>query len=427
LDAFGIARAYDFGIDANTSAPFSTAERVNWASLDRRVAAQGPLDTAAVGRAIAVLARALDAAHAAGLVHRDLKPQNVFISPDNPEWVRITDFGISALRREVAQTPGFSGPPGYTPLEATDSSSPNTPGVDLFALGSLVFFALTGGTPFRSLAGGRFDPSAHRAELSQPAPSMAERAREFGVVLDSALDGWFARALAPDPAQRFASAGELSGEFTRITEGTVPRGGGPRTLPGIAAAIAQPLLFQPEPSAVSLGLSPAPPTASGAPRVSGAEPALAAAAPAASAVPGMPAQWVGQTSSPDFVAGLPRRRVPLAIWVGGGFALVGVLAVSGYALLNRQAGTSLAVSASATSSAAPPAPSATTAPAAAPSASAASAPAEPAPSVSASAPVPSTKPRAPVRSKTRSIPAKAVPKPKTGTAKTTTKKCSGCK
>ena len=66
LGVEGIARAYDFGIDANAGVPFSTAERIGWASLDRRVLAQGPLGVAELSRALAVLARALDAAHAAG-------------------------------------------------------------------------------------------------------------------------------------------------------------------------------------------------------------------------------------------------------------------------------------------------------------------------------------------------------------------------
>jgi len=435
LDAFGIARAYDFGIDANSGLPFSTAERVNWASLDRRVAAQGPLDPASLSRALAVLARALDAAHVARLVHRDLKPQNVFISTENPEWVRITDFGIGAIRRELGEPPGFAGPPGYTPAEAANPSAQGEPGVDVFALGALAFFALTGGSPFRSLAGGRFDRAAHWAELNQPLDSLSQRAREFGVTLDPALDGWFARALAPDPGQRFESAGELSREFTRIAESAPARGGGPRTLPGIAAAIAQPLLFQPEPSAVSLGLSPPAPvvarprTESSAgmsvPGVAGTGPAVRAALGDASPA-GTPARPTPQPSNPGFTAGLP-RRLPLAVWVAGAFALVAAVAVAGYALLNRDSGAA-APNAPASASASPP--SVTPPPEVDPSGKPSSALAEPAPSASGTStasPAPSTKPRAPARVKTRSAPAKAVPKAKAAPTKTTQKKCSGCK
>src|SRR5215207_10322353 len=61
LGVEGIARAYDFGIDANTGVPFSTAERISWASLDRRVAAQGPMGPSELSRAMVVLGRALDA------------------------------------------------------------------------------------------------------------------------------------------------------------------------------------------------------------------------------------------------------------------------------------------------------------------------------------------------------------------------------
>jgi eukaryotic-like serine/threonine-protein kinase len=249
LGVEGIARAYDFGIDANAGVPFSTAERISWASLDRRVLAQGPLGVAELSRALAVLARALDAAHAAGLIHRDLKPQNVFISPDNPEWVRLTDFGVSAVRRGAPEAMGWGGPPGYTPADAVDAAAPGTPGVDLFALGVIAFFALTRATPFRSLRSPGFDPNAHWSEVNQPLSPLSERAKEVGVALDPSLDPWFARALAIAPHERFRSAGEMARELSGLAELASARGGGgPRSMPGIAAAIAQPLVFQPEPS-----------------------------------------------------------------------------------------------------------------------------------------------------------------------------------
>ena len=196
LGVEGIARAYDFGIDANTGVAFSTAERISWMSLDRRVQAKGPLGVADLSRALAVLARALDAAHAARLLHRDLKPQNVFISPDNPEWVRITDFGMSAVRRGAPEALGWGGPPGYTPPDAVDAAAPGSPGVDLFALGVIAFFALTRATPFRSLRHPSFDANSHWTELNQPLNPISERAKEIGVALDPVFDPWFARALA---------------------------------------------------------------------------------------------------------------------------------------------------------------------------------------------------------------------------------------
>jgi eukaryotic-like serine/threonine-protein kinase len=322
LGVEGIARAYDFGIDANSGAAFSTAERISWASLDRRVLAQGPLGAADLSRALSVLARALDAAHAARIVHRDLKPQNVFISPDNPEWVRITDFGVSAVRREAPEAMGWGGPPGYTPPDAVDAAAIATPGVDLFALGVIVFFAMTRGTPFRSLRHPAFDPTSHWQELNQPLHPLSERAREIGVALDPAFDAWFARALSLAPHERFQSASDMARELGNLAEQVSLRGGGgPRAMPGIAAAIAQPLVFQPEPSSAAREL-PAPAQAGAAPLIE------ADAATAREPAPTRPS-FIDEPL--DAAPAKPRSRVPL--FAGVGVALFAGLAFASYRAL----------------------------------------------------------------------------------------------
>jgi eukaryotic-like serine/threonine-protein kinase len=353
LGVEGIARAYDFGIDANAGAPFSTAERVSWVSLDRRVLAHGPLGVVELSRALGVLARALDAAHAAGLCHRDLKPQNIFISPDNPEWVRITDFGVSAVRRGAPEALGWGGPPGYTPPDAVDAAAPGSPGVDLFAVGVIAFFALTRATPFRSLRSPTFDPNAHWSELNQPLTPIGDRAKEVGVALDPALDAWFARALALAPQDRFRSAGEMARELSVMAEHANARGGGgPRTMPGIAAAIAQPLVFQPEPSPASLGLAPP----------AKASPAPMTAAPAGGTRAPVPATVASPAEEP--IHGVPKKGSAVPLLIGLGLLLFGGLAFASYKLSGESGGAPSAVAAA---SAAPTASAAssTVAPAAA--------------------------------------------------------------
>jgi eukaryotic-like serine/threonine-protein kinase len=457
LGVEGIARAYDFGIDANSGAPFSTAERIGWPSLERRVLAEGPLGVVELARGMTVLGRALDAAHATGLVHRDLKPQNVFISPDNPEWARITDFGVGALRRGAPEAMGWGGPPGYTPPEAVDAAAPAAPFADLFALGVLAFFALTRGTPFRSLRGHAFDPSAHWAELNQPLSPISERARELGVALDPSLDPWFARALALSPEQRFRTASDMARELVVISEQLGHRGAGPRSIPGIAVAIAQPLVFQPEPSPASLGLAHVPPTTNVSP-----EGVMPHGAPA--------------TASAALDPSAPRKKsLALPLMLGAGVLLLSGLAVGGYAVLSgRQAPPALSAAPDATPPSAPataapapvaisappavdPAPtppaSATAAATAAPleepvptpppkpaavtpakpaqaSAKAAtSAAAKPATSAAKPAATPVAKPAASTLAKAASTPAVST-KASSGAAKSTKKKCSaflGCK
>jgi len=310
LGTEAIARVYDFGIDANSSLPFSTAEHIAWPSLDRRVLVEGPLAVADLARALTVLGRALDAAHAAGLTHRDLKPQNLFISSTNPEWSRITDFGVSAVRRFAPASLGWGGPPGYTPIEAVDAGAPGHPGSDLFALGVIAFFALTRVTPFRSLRGPAFDAHAHWAELNQPLGSASERAKDTGVLLDPALDAWFAKALARTPHERFPSASAMTTEFAVLSDRIRARGaGGTRVMPGIAAAIAQPLVFQPEPARTP-----------------------AVEAPAVAQTPATDAQsFAGE----EPLASIPKKRQLLPFLLGGGVLLCGGLAAAGYGLTRK--------------------------------------------------------------------------------------------
>ncbi|HKY41147.1 MAG TPA: protein kinase [Polyangiaceae bacterium] len=361
LGVEGIARAYDFGIDANTGLAFSTAERINWASLDRRVAAQGPLGVAELSRAIAVLARALDAAHAARLLHRDLKPQNVFISPDNPEWVRLTDFGMSAVRRGAPEALGWGGPPGYTPPDAVDAHATGTPGVDLFALGVIAFFALTRGTPFRSLRTPGFDPNAHWTELNQPLFPISGRAKEIGVALDPAFDPWFGRALALAPQERFRSAGEMARELSAIADQVSAKGGGgPRSMRGIAAAIAQPLVFQPEPSPASLGLGGTVPLGVSSP-VAGVATGAAASAVTAGTGPRLPPNLL--STPDDELAGVPKKSSKAPLFIGLGVLVLAGLAAASYVVASKaREGASAEPAGSASAAASAPAPSASAVP-----------------------------------------------------------------
>ncbi|HEY4102811.1 MAG TPA: serine/threonine-protein kinase, partial [Polyangiaceae bacterium] len=247
LGVEGIARAYDFGIDANSGRPFFVAERVSWSSLADRVRLRGALTPADMSAALEVLGRALDAAHRAGIVHRDLKPENVFVSPENATWVRVSDFGVSLVRSASPPPPGWGGSVGWVAPDAADPAVRSTPAMDVFAVGLVTFFALSGGALHRAARKSPIDPGALWQELTVPLDSASARARELGALLDPAFDPWFQRALAPQPQARFASVSEMASAFVAISRTLfAPQSQNAVALQGVAAAIAQPLIFQPE-------------------------------------------------------------------------------------------------------------------------------------------------------------------------------------
>ncbi len=157
------------------------------------------------GRAARIVARvadALDAAHARGLVHRDVKPANVLIAdPDGEEHVYLTDFGLSVpTTRGARDAGGWAGTLAYLAPEQIDGG-PLDARTDVYALGCVLFHALTGRPPFPT---GDEDAAleAHRS-APPPAPS------SFVEGLPPAMDAVVQRAMAKRPEDRFASAGEL--------------------------------------------------------------------------------------------------------------------------------------------------------------------------------------------------------------------------
>ena len=319
LGVEGVARAYDFGIDANSARPFFVCERVSWPSLADRVRVRGPLTPAEVATALGVLSRALDAAHAVGVVHRDLKPENVFVSPENPHWVRVSDFGVALLRSASPPPPGWGGTVGWVSPDAADSNARSTPAMDIFALGLVTFFALSGGALHRSARANPIDPGALWNELTAPLDSASTRARELGASLDPAFDAWFQRAVAPMPQARFGSVSEMASAFEAIARTLVaPQSQNAVALQGVAAAIAQPLIFQPE----SL-----PPSA----------PLPASAAGVSSALPNTSPGFDGPTAkSPVYDERAGKRRGAAPFLIGGAVLIFALTGLGAYGLYRHR-------------------------------------------------------------------------------------------
>jgi outer membrane protein assembly factor BamB len=160
-------------------------------SLDEVVAAHGPLPSAAVWRLAAGLAEALRAIHAAGLVHRDLKPGNVLLASDGP---RVIDFGISramATSSRLTAVGSTIGTPSYMSPEQVEARDIGPAG-DVFSFGSVLAFAATGSSPFAVGPNGSAPSIMFRVVHEEPALD--------GVPGD--LREVVAACLAKDPARR---------------------------------------------------------------------------------------------------------------------------------------------------------------------------------------------------------------------------------
>lgn len=138
-----IARVYDY---SETDPPHLVMELVDGPSL-AMVLDAGPLDAARTTSIISQAAAGLQAAHTAGLVHRDIKPGNLLVSKTGQ--VKITDFGIAhaAGSAPITNTGGLIGTPGYLAPERA-AGAPATPASDLYALGIVAYQCLTGTLPF---------------------------------------------------------------------------------------------------------------------------------------------------------------------------------------------------------------------------------------------------------------------------------------
>ena len=172
------------------------------------------------------LAQALAVVHAAGLVHGDVKAENVM--REGGGRIVLMDFGAGGEQRLLAGQRLISGTPRYLPPEVLDGA-PLSAGSDIYALGVLLFFLLSGRYPYKE-----FDPAALREEQRRgDGPKLRALRPELDPLLCTLVD----RCVAPDAANRPASALELDAELTGLLRAPVGQVVAGRRLP-MAAFIA---------------------------------------------------------------------------------------------------------------------------------------------------------------------------------------------
>jgi len=193
-----VARVYDFGRGGGP--PFLVMELLEGETLAARLAS-GPLPPAEAARVAAAVADALEAAHERGIVHRDVKPSNVVLTPGGE--VKVLDFGIAAAADETHSTTGSGlyATVAYVSPERV-AGEPATPASDVYSLGAVLYELLCGRPPFP----GSSPALVARAHLhDQPVP-----VRQLAPWVPARLAEACEAAMAKDPARRPSSAASLA-------------------------------------------------------------------------------------------------------------------------------------------------------------------------------------------------------------------------
>lgn len=240
-----IATVHDFGEGASSA--YLVMELIDGRPLSEIIKERAPLPPEEVTEILYQAALALNAAHEAGVVHRDVKPANIVV--DEHGYARLTDFGISRAiaGAQLTQTGEVLGTPHYLAPEQAQGR-PAGPASDLYALAVVGYELITGNRPF---AGDSMITTA-LAHVSQPAPQLPPD-------VPDPLRTTVMAGLAKDPAHRPAT-GEAMAEALHLPVGTVPDGLVAGAESAVAPVVGGAGLLTPDPAAPTGGLSMGPQT-----------------------------------------------------------------------------------------------------------------------------------------------------------------------
>jgi serine/threonine protein kinase, bacterial len=203
----GLVAVYDQGLDARH--PFLVMELIEGGTLRELLAERGPMPPHAVAAVLRPVLGGLAAAHRAGLVHRDVKPENVLISDDGE--VKIADFGLvrAVAAAGITSTSVILGTAAYlSPEQVRDGNA--GPRSDVYSAGILTYELLTGSAPFTGDS--PLTVAYQRLDNDVPRP---------GAVIEGVptqFDDFVACATDRDPAERYADALEMLADLESIAE-----------------------------------------------------------------------------------------------------------------------------------------------------------------------------------------------------------------
>lgn len=282
--------------------------------LGARLTAQGPMHPQDVVHVIEQVAQALDAAHAARVVHRDVKPSNVLLGAGG--FAYLVDFGIAASIQDATSRTSGSVTMGTLAYMAPErfGDAPSDHRVDVYSLACVLFQCLTGAKPYGVTSTEALIYAHLNREPPKPSAAMPGVSPEFDRVV--------ATGMAKNAADRYATAGELAAAARRALRSTAPLGaaasagfeperrksrwpmvlagvGAVAAVAGVAAAV---MTLQPEPTD-GQATPIATPTSSAAPSAPATQPATSASAAPTSAPP-------STVSAPPSTAATPTTSRP---------------------------------------------------------------------------------------------------------------------
>ncbi|WP_437989941.1 serine/threonine-protein kinase [Sorangium sp. So ce145] len=338
------------GVDAASGVPWLAMELLEGEDLSQRMRRSGLLSAQDVHEIFRQLCHALGAAHRAGVVHRDMKPQNVFLAKTQSataRWsVKVLDFGIAKIAAEASTMATASlGTPLWMAPEQSDPRGQISPATDVWALGLIAFALLTGRMYWRAANDpmGTAMPVLLREILFEPIDPASVRATALGRAgcIVHPFDAWFARCVAREPSQRFQTAQEAFdalGPALFVDPRSVRAAGGAISVVPFSAAAAL------TPAGAASRLSMSGPTemasdarrASSSPAGAGASSSPAGAGASSSPVSARPQVTpapVLANSAPPEAPPRPARRGPLLLACGlaGGLAMAAIAFYAGRA------------------------------------------------------------------------------------------------